>query len=1145
MATIGSLVVRLGADIADFTSDLNRATALSKRNSAKMMRSFKRMGVGITAAMAVAVNEAVKFEKAMDEVSTLVGDTANMDALADSVRDVSREFGKAPVEEAKALYQIISSGAETAADQMALLNASNKLAIGGITDVATAADGLTGVLNAYGMGAENAGHISDIMFATMKAGKTTIGEIAASISDVTPIAAKMGVSFEEVGAALAAVTVITGNTATATTQLRQAITSIGAPAEKSKKLFDELGIQFGKTAIEDGGGLLKFFEDVIEKTGGSTIKLKKLLGSVEAMNGVLALATDGFGKFSDSLDATANATGNTDDAFNKMASGSAFQLDKLKVSVTLLLEEFGSRLLPIVNLVADGLLYLTEKTRTLKETFGLSAKAAKSFGDVLRSNDIEAFNRQIAENERTLADLRAEIAVLQPQLKKWIDQHGEANKEGKRWKENLDNIWGAVKLLNRQIIEAKKRQAALNKTNKDGVSTGNDLIAVVERTAVEIKALDDAYKSMAGNLDPLVALENEFNDTIDDLVTLLQAGRIDREQFDDWLEQITENFTDAQLSAMGFDTELNEIVVTAKKMKDVEQSVAGVAAVIENSFKRLDDTFADFWSNMVKNGKFSLKSIKDLFLDTIAQMLHAAITQPIVLKIGAALTGGLISGGAAAAGGSIFGGGGMAGSSGLAGIAGLFGGTGIGQAFASAPGALGNLMGAGAGVSNMMFGMAGIIGGVLGDKIFGGQGGIGGSLGAMIGTAILPGIGSIIGGLLGGALGGLFGARDPRISVGGTAGGVSGDASRSQQHGSLLGGFFIGNAAGGQGEFKAAAVEAITQFDNALATFMSESQLTKVSDALKSWSLTLKKEGVTIENILDSRFATILSTFSQNVQEYVNEFEGLALQTEALQRYVVALNTVGAAIAQFADSDIADILAQSLAEAAKTSTERLSDLGTALTDLFANFDGTPEQLNDISNMIAARYRGEIEYLLAIDQLVKGIAQSIEAQQNKIREAVEGPQSFTDIMGDAEALFASLATAGSPEQIASIVGGIQSLVDKAFGGLDAIDQAAQSDKLIGFLDVVQAAAEDRANVLAQMVIAEGEVLRDQALTFAESINAPMELNIQANVRSADALERIEESLGDSGNVGDIVDAIRGGFGDIQINIVMPDGGLVNV
>ena len=101
-------------------------------------------------------------------------------------------------------------------------------------------------------------------------------------------------------------------------------------------------------------------------------------------------------------------------------------------------------------------------------------------------------------------------------------------------------------------------------------------------------------------------------------------------------------------------------------------------------------------------------------------------------------------------------------------------------------------------------------------------------------------------------------------------------------------------------------------------------------------------------------------------------------------------------------------------------------------------------------MVSGRYIAEIEYLVAIDRLVKDISASIADQQQSIREAVEGPRSFSAIMGDAQGLFASLAAAQSPEEIAQIVSSIQSLVDKAFGGLDEAGQAAQAGTLIAFL-----------------------------------------------------------------------------------------------
>ena len=119
-----------------------------------------------------------------------------------------------------ALYQIISAGAKDSTEAIETLTASNKLATAGITDVATAADGLTNVMNAYSLAANQASDVSDTLFIAVKAGKTTVDELSGAIGNVAPLASSAGVSFQEVAAALATITSQGIDTRRATTGLR-------------------------------------------------------------------------------------------------------------------------------------------------------------------------------------------------------------------------------------------------------------------------------------------------------------------------------------------------------------------------------------------------------------------------------------------------------------------------------------------------------------------------------------------------------------------------------------------------------------------------------------------------------------------------------------------------------------------------------------------------------------------------------------------------------------------------------------------------------------------------------------------------------------------------------------------------------------
>src|SRR5687768_12475820 len=89
---------------------------------------------------------------------------------------------------ARGLYDIASSGFK-GAQGMKVLEASAIAASAGMSDTATAARAITGVLNAYGLGAERAAEVSDVLFKTVEVGVLTFDELAQQLGDVVGIAA--------------------------------------------------------------------------------------------------------------------------------------------------------------------------------------------------------------------------------------------------------------------------------------------------------------------------------------------------------------------------------------------------------------------------------------------------------------------------------------------------------------------------------------------------------------------------------------------------------------------------------------------------------------------------------------------------------------------------------------------------------------------------------------------------------------------------------------------------------------------------------------------------------------------------------------------------------------------------------------------
>ena len=326
---------------------------------------FKRLAkaagqIGIATALAAAGREVFRFardfESKMAEVVTLSDEIeANLDTYKQKVLDLTGVIPVMADEATAALYQIVSAGHD-GADGMTMLERSAKAAIAGVTETATAADGITSILNAYQKNASEAESVSDMMFTAVRLGKTTFGELAASIAQVTPTAAAYGVEMDQVLAAIATLTKSGVPTAQAVTQIRQAIIAA------SKVLGD---------GAFEGRSLQEALALVAEKAGGSESKLRALVPEIEAVNGMLGLTGINAETAAEHLDEMTRSAGATEKAFAQQMRDPQKQIDLLKNNLLAAFAEIGDGALQLVGDVAG----------TLNEAFATGA-ADKLIGTV-------------------------------------------------------------------------------------------------------------------------------------------------------------------------------------------------------------------------------------------------------------------------------------------------------------------------------------------------------------------------------------------------------------------------------------------------------------------------------------------------------------------------------------------------------------------------------------------------------------------------------------------------------------------------------------------------------------------------------------------------------------------------------------------
>lgn len=339
---------------------LSKAFKNASSHSEQVAKTFSKLpgvmkgasiaaGAAITAVSVQGVKSAIEYQTGLAKISTIADENAmSMEQMSKSIKELSAETGVATSELTEAVYEAISSGVDTAG-AVELVGTASKLAKAGFTDAQTAIDGLTTVMNTYGIETEKAAELSGQMMVTQNLGKVTVGELAGTIGRLAPIAHSAGVSTEEMFSSLSVLTANGIQCSEAVSGMKAALSGVVKPTAQASKMAEALGLDFSSTALQTKG-LGGFLEDVKNKTGGNLDVMAQLFGSVEALNAVLTLTSDtGVPLFNESMAQMGDGASVLQEGFEKMADTPAARLEKLNNKMELIKLNIGEKLLPVVE----------------------------------------------------------------------------------------------------------------------------------------------------------------------------------------------------------------------------------------------------------------------------------------------------------------------------------------------------------------------------------------------------------------------------------------------------------------------------------------------------------------------------------------------------------------------------------------------------------------------------------------------------------------------------------------------------------------------------------------------------------------------------------------------------------------------------
>jgi TP901 family phage tail tape measure protein len=301
-----------------------------------------------TGAIYKTVQAYAEFEKQLANVSTMLDEHSMrlMPAYTAAMKRMAIEFGEGTETLSKGLYDILS--ASVAPEQaLSVLEESIRAAKAGMTDTAVAADAITTILNSYGMSADKAGKVSDILFGIIKRGKTTFAELGPSIGKVASIAAAADLSLEELGAAIATLTRAGLQTDIAITSLRSILNAFLKPTKESIDAAAKFGIELNTTTLRTIG-----LVEVLKKLRlASAEQLAQIIPNTRGLAG-LAAALKQVDEQAKDLEIMLNSAGMTQEAYEKTTDTLSHSLDRARQAFKLLSVEIGEELQPVIDELA-------------------------------------------------------------------------------------------------------------------------------------------------------------------------------------------------------------------------------------------------------------------------------------------------------------------------------------------------------------------------------------------------------------------------------------------------------------------------------------------------------------------------------------------------------------------------------------------------------------------------------------------------------------------------------------------------------------------------------------------------------------------------------------------------------------------------
>lgn len=336
---------------------------------AKIPKVMAAVGTAVTGAFAGAIKIGSDFEAQMSRVQAISGATGEeFEQLRQQAIDLGADTAFSASEAAQGMENLAAAGFTTQEIMNAMPGLLNLAAASG-EDLATSSDIAASALRGFGLNAEEAGHVADVLAENANRTNSSVRETGEALKYIAPMARASGISLEETAAAIGIMANAGIQGSQAGTTLRGALARLSKPTDVMATAMEQLGVSF-----YDSNGKMKSLADQVDMLKGAmngmtdeqkNYYLATLYGQ-EALSGMMVLINEG----GDSLRGLAtdyeNCAGSAENAAKIMQDNFQGAVEQLKGS----LESFGIQIFSKVSApLSDMANVATEAVNNMTSAF--------------------------------------------------------------------------------------------------------------------------------------------------------------------------------------------------------------------------------------------------------------------------------------------------------------------------------------------------------------------------------------------------------------------------------------------------------------------------------------------------------------------------------------------------------------------------------------------------------------------------------------------------------------------------------------------------------------------------------------------------------------------------------------------------------